>query len=247
MPGPVSATLSTSAPSATRPAIVTRPPAGVWRRPFATRLASTSRIRTGSTSTIGRSSGISVVDRDRGGLGGRTEGARHVGDEQVGVGRLRVERQHARLRERDRAQVVDEPLEDARLVEDRGEVRRVCRVDTVDDRLEVAGDDRQRRPQLVADVRQQAPALLLVRLQPGGHGVEAAGELLDRREVRAGSCRSGRCSRRPRPGASRRASGRARGRLPACPGAGRRRPRRPPGRRSRPGADRGSRGAPRPR
>ena len=66
------------------------------------------------------------------------------------------------------------------------EVRRVRRVDAVEDRLEIAGDDRQRRPQLVADVREQRAALLLVGLEPGGHRVEAAGELLDRRQVRAG-------------------------------------------------------------
>ena len=87
----------------------------------------------------------------------------------------------------DRPQVLDQPLHDPRLVEDRGQVGRIRRVDAVDDRLEVAGDHRQRRPQLVADVGQQRPPLLLVGLESGGHRVEAAGELLDRREIGAGA------------------------------------------------------------
>ena len=55
----------------------------------------------------------------------------------------------------------------------------VRRVDAVDDRLEVALDDRQRRPKLVADLGQQGPPLAFVGLEPGGHGVEARDELAD--------------------------------------------------------------------
>ena len=60
IPGPVSSTRSSSHGSATAPVTVTDPPAGVWRIAFATRLASTSRTRTGSTSRIGRSAGTSA-------------------------------------------------------------------------------------------------------------------------------------------------------------------------------------------
>ena len=58
-------------------------------------------------------------------------------------------------------------------------------VDAVDHRLEVAGDDREGRPQLVADVGEQRPSLLLVRFEARGHRVEPAGELLDRGQIRA--------------------------------------------------------------
>ena len=44
----------------------------------------------------------------------------------------------------------------------------------------------KRRAQLVADVGEQRPALRLVRLEPGGHRVEATGQLADRRHARAG-------------------------------------------------------------
>jgi hypothetical protein len=47
-------------------------------------------------------------------------------------------------------------------------VRRIGRVDPVDDRLEVALDDGQRRAQLVADLGEEVAALALVGLEPGG-------------------------------------------------------------------------------
>ena len=224
-----------------RPPIVTRPPAGVWRSPLATRFASTSRIRTGSTSRIGRSSGTSVViSTEAASAAGRNERATSAISRSGSVGsgwsgsmpasESEIVRRSSMSRSRTR-------------VSSRIGARCAAsgRVDAVDDRLEVAGDDRQRRAQLVADVGEQVAALLLVGLQAGGHGVEAAGELLDRREVGAGSCRPGRRSRRPRPGGSRRPSGRGRGRRRGCRGAGPRRSRWPPRRRSRPGAVRGSR------
>ena len=58
-------------------------------------------------------------------------------------------------------------------------------MDAVEDRLDVALDDGERRPQLVGDVGEEAPALGLVRLEPGGHRVEAAGQLRDRAGTRA--------------------------------------------------------------
>jgi hypothetical protein len=59
-------------------------------------------------------------------------------------------------------------------------------VDAVEDRLDVALDDRERRPQLVADVGEERPALGLAGLEPAGHRVEAADEVADgpRRAVR---------------------------------------------------------------
>ena len=63
---------------------------------------------------------------------------------------------------------------------------RIGRVDAVEDRLEVAGDHGEWRSQLVADVGEERAPLLLVGFESSGHRVEAAGELLDRREVRTG-------------------------------------------------------------
>ena len=80
-------------------------------------------------------------------------------------------------------QVVDEPLEHPGLLEDRGQVRLVGRIDAIEDGLEVAGDDREWRAQLVADVREERPPLFLVRLEPGGHGVEPSRQFPDRGQV----------------------------------------------------------------
>src|SRR5258705_6053702 len=51
---------------------------------------------------------------------------------------------------------------------------RVRRMDLVDDRLDVALDDRQRRAQLVGDVREQARSLSLAALEVRAHLVERA-------------------------------------------------------------------------
>ncbi len=116
-------------------------------------------------------------DRDSAAGGHRLERAGGLLDQQAEVGRLAVEGQRAGLRQSDRAQVLDQPAQDERLVEDRPEVLGVGRVDAVDDRLDVAPDDRQRRAQLMAHVGQQRPPLAFVRLQALGHRVEAGRQL----------------------------------------------------------------------
>ena len=91
-----------------------------------------------------------------------------------------MERQAAALREGDGPEVVDEPAEDPRLLEDRAQMCLVDLVDAVEHRLDVSLDDRERRPQLVADVGQERPSLRLIRLEAGDHLVEAAGEIAHR-------------------------------------------------------------------
>ena len=205
-----------SGPRRPPPTTVTRPPAGVWRSALATRLASTSRIRTGSISSdrqvaVDRPPSVTPAAAAAGSNERTTSATRRSGS--VGSGwRASV----PGLGQGERPQVVDQPAEDARLVEDRApRCVRVGRIDAVDDRLEVALDDGQRRPQLVADVGEQRPALALVGLEPLGHRVEADVQLVDQarpaRRRRLGR-RPGRSSRRPRPGAWRRPAGRACGR-----------------------------------
>ena len=58
----------------------------------------------------------------------------------------------------------------------------VGRVDAVEDRLEVALDDRHRRAELVADVGEQAATLAFVGLEPSHHRVETRGERPRRRK-----------------------------------------------------------------
>jgi hypothetical protein len=53
------------------------------------------------------------------------EGNEHLADEHVGIGRLGMEREGARLGQGDGAEIVDQALHDPRLVEDRGQVRRI--------------------------------------------------------------------------------------------------------------------------
>ena len=88
-----------------------------------------------------------------------------------------MEGQGPGLGQGDRPEVLDEPAEDQCLVEDRREVLRVGRVDPVDDRLDVAANDRQGRAQLMAHIGEQRAPLAFVRLEALGHRVEACREL----------------------------------------------------------------------
>ena len=92
------------------------------------------------------------------------------------VGRLQLQRQRPGLCQRDRAHVLDELLEDVELLAHGREMRSVCRVEAVLDRLELAGDDRQWRAQLVRRIRQERAATLVDRRQARTHVVERASE-----------------------------------------------------------------------
>ena len=109
--------------------------------------------------------------------GGRRERGGRLAEQDVRVGRLPMEGQGARLRERDRPEVVDEALQDVRLLDEPGQVGLVGGMDAVGDGLEVAAEHGQRRSQLVAHVGEQRPPLLLVRLESRGHRVEGPGQL----------------------------------------------------------------------
>ena len=98
---------------------------------------------------------------------------REVGD----VGGLGVQRQRAALGERERPQVLHEPLHDPRLLDDRRQMRLVGGMDPVDDRFETAADHGKRRPQLMADVGEERPAFGLIGLEPAGHRVERPRQL----------------------------------------------------------------------
>ena len=55
--------------------------------------------------------------------------------EEVRVGRLGMQGQRAALGQGDRPQILDQPLHDPRLLEDRAKVRGIRRIDAVEDRL----------------------------------------------------------------------------------------------------------------
>ena len=116
-------------------------------------------------------------EADSGRVGCGRERHRDLRTEHVQVGRLAVERERAGFAESEGPEVLDEPAQHPGLLEDRVEVGLVRGMDPVEDRLDVAGDDRERRPQLVRDIGEQAPALGLVGLEPRGHRVEAADEV----------------------------------------------------------------------
>ena len=187
---------------ARRAVIVDRPPTGVWRRAFATRLPMTSRIRTGSTSR----SGSVVVDvrpraRRPAVVRGGRERRRDVRAEDVEVGRLAMERQRAGLA--DRASVRRSSTSRLRTrVSSRIAPRWASSAGWTPSRIAstLPWIDGQRRPQLVGHVGEQAPPLGLVGLEAGGHRVEAAGEVADRCRCRSRPARPARRSRRPRRG-----------------------------------------------
>ena len=180
MPGPVSATRSTSrssdASAADRDRATGRGVPHPVRDEVGEHLAEPDRVDVDDRE-IGR-------DVGRDGHPGRARGAlerpHDLVDQHVRIGRLRVQLERAGLRQRHRPQVVDEARHDPRLVEDRRQVRLVGRVDAVDHRLEVAGDDGQRGAQLVAHVVEQRAPLVLVALEPLDHRVEAADQLAHR-------------------------------------------------------------------
>ena len=179
---------------------VTRPPAGVWRRALATRLARTSRMRTGSTSMIGRSPSIADAElTPAASAAGSNERTTSATSRSGSVG----SRWRASVPASDRASVRRSSISRPRTrVSSRIGPRcaAIRRVDAVDDRLEVALDDGQRRPQLVADVGEEGPPLALVGLEPLGHRVEARGSARASARPRlAAAGRRGPSSRRPRP------------------------------------------------
>ena len=122
IPRPVSVTRKATPRSSGSAAIVTVPPEGVWRSAFETRFASTSPIRTRSTSSAGRSGATwvrSVTPRSArlrpvGGLGGL--------DELAGLEPLAVQAQRAGLGVREQLEVVEQPRHHRGLGADQREV-----------------------------------------------------------------------------------------------------------------------------
>ncbi len=152
------------------------PPAGVWRTALETRLLTVCRSRTGSAS---RSGGRGVP-----GGGVRTvrvtpavsagpwcAAATWPSSSSIRTG-FAVQAQGARVGRAQVLEVVDDVLELHRLLQERGDERRVRFGQSVLGRLQPAPDVAQRRPQLMGDVADHHLALLL---QPGpvrGHVVE---------------------------------------------------------------------------
>ena len=180
--GPLTSTDATAVARDVPPSPSTLPPAGVCRRAFATRFASDladpDRIDVEERHVVGD------VDRERRrqppSRPPRTT-RRRRSTRTLEVRRLAVERRGGppRTGRRVRRSSTSRPRT---RVSSRIAPRcsRVRLVDAVEDRLDVALDDRQRRPELVADVGEQRPPLALARLEPGRHRVEAADEVADR-------------------------------------------------------------------
>jgi hypothetical protein len=128
------------------------------------------------------------VDRERqfGRFEPRLEHRADVADERGHIGRLPMQRKDPALRLRQRLQLLDQRGQDTRLLQHRKEVGVVARVDALDQALEVALDDGERRAQLVRDVGQETPPLLVVRLEALGHLIERAGEATDLRRPALG-------------------------------------------------------------
>ena len=89
----------------------------------------------------------------------------------------------AGLRERERPQIVDQARQDARLVEDRAQVRLVGRIDAVEHTFERPLHDGEWRAQLVADIGQEGASRLLVRGQARAHRVERSSQRADLRRA----------------------------------------------------------------
>ena len=184
---------------------------GVCRRAFASRLLSTSRMRTGSTAIGGRCSGrgnrrvsrpvrrLRLRRRER----RRAPARRHrSAPSAASARRPRTARAVRRSSiSRDRTWVSSSKL---------AELTIVTRIDAVEESFEPALNHRQRRAQLVRDIGHQVAAQAIVVLQPLGHRVERARERAHRRRpVLARRARRSRRQRRDRRPPSRLPSGRA--------------------------------------
>ena len=84
--------------------------------------------------------------------------------------------ERAALGERERPQIVDQACEDLGLLEDRRDVRGVGRMHAVEERLDVALHDRERRAQLMRHIGEELLALRFIRAEARGHRVERVGE-----------------------------------------------------------------------
>ena len=104
----------------------------------------------------------------------RLEGGDGVGGDGSEIDRFTLKRQGVGIGQREGAKVIDQPLELTGLGQDSLEMLGIGRIQTVDHALDVALDDGQRRPQLVADIGNQAPTLLLRLSQSRAHGIERA-------------------------------------------------------------------------
>ena len=205
IPAPVSATVSStrraSPPPSTAPLIVTVPPA----RRVADRVRDEVRRRPPGSGpgrrrgAAGRPATSIFERRRRPSSAAASNDADHVRHEDVEVGRLAVEgsrpgllRASVRRSSTSRVRTRVSSRIDSRCLVGRA-------LDAVEDRLDVALDDRERRPQLVADVGEERPPLGLARLEPAGHRVEAADEVADGSRRADRDWRPARSSRPPRP------------------------------------------------
>ena len=100
-------------------------------------------------------------------------------EQNVRIGRLAVEWQFSGLGKRNGPQVLDQPLEDARFLDQPGNVLVIGFVDPVGNGFQVAPQDRQWRPQFVTDVGQERATLVLIRGQTGRHRIEGPGQFAE--------------------------------------------------------------------
>ena len=110
---------------------------------------------------------------------GRRSGVDQVSEELPHAQVVDTQGCHAGVDARQVEEVVDEPAEAARLVEDSGQGVVVGRLDAVGEVLETSGQRGNGRAQLVRDGGDQRPALRVDVAQVGGHLVERAGQLAD--------------------------------------------------------------------
>ena len=139
------------------------------------------------------------VDLDRLHAGRRIDGDAHpprarvagkgrgdVARELAGVDRLFLQLQRAALRQGERSEILDEPRQHVRLLEQHLQLRLVARIDTVQQAFELSLDDGERRPQLVRDVGHEIAPQPIVLLKPLGHRVERVRPGANRRRTMLG-------------------------------------------------------------
>ncbi len=174
MPSPVSTTVIRSPLPSTLASTVTRPSRGVWRIAFITTFVSTSRIRSGSRFTSGRSGDAAPFEPDAVRLGLPGQRVHDLADEDRDVRRLPPQRKRTAFGMGERPDIVYQPRQDARFLQHQSQPLIVTRIYAVEQPLEATLDDAQRRPQLVGDVGHQLPPQRVLRLQPADHRVERA-------------------------------------------------------------------------
>ena len=154
-----------------------RPPEGVWRSALLIKLYRTWVSRAASARTGGRPAGVSTLKVTPSDSATGSNAAATSLSQRGQIGRLQVQRELSGLGLGELVQIVDQVAQVAGLVVEVGDLLFAQRVDVVQNRLQAALQDAERRAQLVGHVGHHVAAQGLAAPQGFAHLVEGGRHL----------------------------------------------------------------------